>query len=120
MTDSPLDLKVKKNLLKDTLHILNLGWKRKNRYINQIKTDMASRLVGKNRMTAEEKEQTRAKKLRIKDKYEQSNMGDFQNLYPLRRGLIPRHDDLMEEYESIHKRAKEVYDETSHGGYLPF
>ncbi len=38
---------------------------------------MASRLVGKNRMTADEKEQVRAKKLRIKDKYEQSNTGDF-------------------------------------------
>jgi D-alanine-D-alanine ligase-like ATP-grasp enzyme len=33
MTDSPLDFQVKKNLIRDTLHILNLSQKRKNKYI---------------------------------------------------------------------------------------
>jgi hypothetical protein len=46
MADSPLDYSLKKNLLRDSLHILNLNWKRKNRYINQVKNEMASRLVG--------------------------------------------------------------------------
>lgn len=31
-TDSPLDLKIKKSLLRDTLHILNLTHKRKKAY----------------------------------------------------------------------------------------
>lgn len=92
MADSPLDYKVKKNLLRDTFHMLNLNWKRKNRYINQVKTEMASRLVGKHKMTTEEREFQRQKKLRMKDKFEQTNMGDFQNLYPLRKGLIDQHD----------------------------
>lgn len=38
---------------------------------------MASRLVGKHRMTVEEREQIKLKKLRIKDKFEQNNMGDY-------------------------------------------
>jgi tubulin polyglutamylase TTLL6/13 len=41
MTDSPLDYGVKKNLLRDTLHMLNLSWKRKNRYISSAKNEMA-------------------------------------------------------------------------------
>ena len=32
-TDSPLDLTMKKNLLRDTLHILNLSQKRKQAYL---------------------------------------------------------------------------------------
>jgi len=41
MTDSPLDFQVKKNLIRDTLHILNLSQKRKNKYIKDQKNDMA-------------------------------------------------------------------------------
>jgi tubulin polyglutamylase TTLL6/13 len=77
MTDSPLDYSIKKNLLRDSLHILNLSWKRKNKYISQTKNEMANRLVGKSRMTAAEREALREKKLRIKDKYENNNLGDF-------------------------------------------
>jgi len=44
---------------------------------------MANRLVGKHRMTQVEREQLKEKKLRVKDKFENNNLGDFQNLYPL-------------------------------------
>ena len=56
MTDSPLDYNIKKNVIRDTLHMLNLSWKRKNRYISQTKNEMANRLVGKQRMTAAERD----------------------------------------------------------------
>jgi tubulin polyglutamylase TTLL6/13 len=101
MTDSPLDYGIKKNLLRDTIHMLNLTRKRKSRYISQQKSDIANRLVGKSRLTPEEREVLREKKLRIKDKYENSNMGDFQNLYPLKRGITVKDDLLMEKYEFI-------------------
>jgi hypothetical protein len=71
-------------------------------------------------MTPDEKELLRQKKLRSKDKFEQSNMGDFQNLYPLRRGLIAEHDKLMDEYDLIYKKAKEVYEESLQGGHNTF
>jgi uncharacterized protein YdcH (DUF465 family) len=38
---------------------------------------MANRLVGKQRMSMEEREALRQKKLRIKDKFENNNLGDF-------------------------------------------
>ena len=57
--------------------MLNLNWKRKNRIINQTKSEMASRLVGKSRVTQEEREVTKDKKMRIKDKFECANMGDY-------------------------------------------
>jgi predicted transposase YdaD len=57
--------------------MLNLGWKRKNRYVTQAKNEMANRLVGKQRMSMEEREALRQKKLRIKDKFENNNLGDF-------------------------------------------
>ena len=77
MTDSPLDYNIKKNLLRDTLHMLNMSWKRKNRYLREHKNEMANRLTGKSRLTAAEKEALKAKKTRIKDKFENNNMGDF-------------------------------------------
>jgi len=33
LTDSPLDFQIKKNLLRDTMHILNLTHKRKKKYL---------------------------------------------------------------------------------------
>lgn len=45
-TDSPLDEKVKKNLLVQTLKLLNLNWKRKNKYINAYRLEMQKRLTG--------------------------------------------------------------------------
>ena len=56
MTDSPLDYSIKKNLVRDTLHILNLSWKRKNKYLTAMKNEMANRLVGKSRATQAERE----------------------------------------------------------------
>lgn len=51
MCDSPLDYNIKKNIIRDTLHILNLSWKRKNKYLTNMKNEMANRLVGKQRIT---------------------------------------------------------------------
>jgi hypothetical protein len=55
--------------------------------------------------------------MRIKDKFESSNLGDFQCLYPLRRGLIIKHDLLMDKYDALYARSREVYEETTQGGH---
>lgn len=46
MTDSPLDYSVKKNLICDALHMLNLSQKRKNKYFREEKNDIEKRLRG--------------------------------------------------------------------------
>jgi tubulin polyglutamylase TTLL6/13 len=44
-TDSPLDLEIKKALLRDTLHMLNLSQKRKKKYITAEKNEKEKRLI---------------------------------------------------------------------------
>ena len=44
MTDSPLDHKVKKGVLVDSFRMLNLNWRRKNRYVNNARIDKQRRL----------------------------------------------------------------------------
>ena len=43
-TDSPLDLRVKNGVLCDAIRVLNLSYKRKNKYINTTRTEMQNRL----------------------------------------------------------------------------
>ena len=59
MTDSPLDHKVKKGVLVDAFRMLNLSWRRKNRYINNARIEKQRRLRGLPRASNYEKEETR-------------------------------------------------------------
>ena len=83
MTDSPLDHKIKKGVLVDSIRMLNLSWRRKNRYINNARIEKQRRLQGLQRASNYEKEETRQKKIRIKDKHELNNLGDYERVYPL-------------------------------------
>ena len=83
MTDSPLDLEVKKGVLIDSIKMLSLTYKRKNRYVNHDRVDKQRRLQGLPRASNYEKEETRQKKIRIKDKHELNNLGDYERVYPL-------------------------------------
>lgn len=57
--------------------------------------------------------------MQLKDNYENSNMGDYQNLYPLPLGVNREQDQLMELYDYIYyKKAKQAYEETVIGGGL--
>ena len=92
-TDTPLDYTIKKNLIADAIHILNLSWKRKNKYIQQKRLEQQKRvLVGKTKLNQEEKEVQRDKKLKVKDKFEQANLGGYEMLYPLKRGASAEDD----------------------------
>jgi hypothetical protein len=51
-------------------------------------------LTGKYKIPLEEKEQMRAKKQRIKDKWEMNNCGDYECIYPLAYGVSERQDKL--------------------------
>lgn len=35
----------------------------------------------------------------------------------MRRGLIIKHDILMDQWDALYKRSKEVYEETTQGGH---
>ncbi len=56
-TDSPLDFKVKKNLVADVIHLLNLSFWKKMKYKRQKAMEFQRRAIkGKTKVTAEEKE----------------------------------------------------------------
>ena len=43
-------------------------------------------------MNQEEKESLKEKKMRIKDKFEQNNLGGYELLYPLKKGQVLEDD----------------------------
>ena len=83
--------------------------------MHTIRNEMANRLVGKHRLSQNEREVLKEKKMRIKDKYENNNLGDFQNLYPLKRGVTVKNDILMDAYDMIYKKAREIYEDSTAG-----
>lgn len=40
-------------------------------------------------------------------------MGDFQSLYPLKRGLNYKDDFIMDRYDYINKKAKEIFEDST-------
>lgn len=83
MTDSPLDEKVKKGVLSDSIKMLGLNWKRKCKYVAQNKQEAQNRLIGGPRMKNAERDVLRAKYLTLKDKHELKYQGDYERIYPL-------------------------------------
>lgn len=116
-TDTPLDFNIKKNLISDAIAMLNLNWKRKNKYIQQKRLEQQKRvLVGKQKMNLDEKESIREKKMKVKDKFEQANLGGYELLYPIKRGVTPEDDQLMDKYEFLLAKSKEIWEESIAGG----
>lgn len=82
-TDSPLDFKVKKNLVTDVIQLLNLSFFKKMQYKKNKALEFQRRAIkGKTKMTQEEKEALRAKKLRQRNAYENKHRGNFDLIFP--------------------------------------
>jgi hypothetical protein len=68
------------------------------------------------------KYETDQKKLKCmfdKDKHENSNMGDYQNMYPLPRGVSEDQDRQMDQYDYIYfRKSRDIYMEHSTLGVL--
>ena len=82
-TDSPLDFKIKKNLISDTIRLLNLSLTKKQLYKKQKQIEFQKRAMkGKPRITQEEKESLKLKRSRKRDNFEMKNLGDFELVFP--------------------------------------
>ncbi len=82
-TDSPLDFKIKKNLISDTIRLLNLSFAKKQKYKKQKQIEFQKRSIkGKPRPTIEEKEKMKEKKVKKRDQFEKKNMGEFELIFP--------------------------------------
>jgi len=67
-------------------------------------------------MNLDEKESIREKKMKVKDKFEQANLGGYELLYPIKRGVTPEDDQLMDKYEFLLAKSKEIWEESIAGG----
>ena len=82
-TDSPLDFKVKKNLIGDVIELLNLSYWKKLKFKKQKALEFQRRAIkGKTKMTQEEKDLLRAQKLRKRNNYEAKHCGNFELIFP--------------------------------------
>jgi tubulin polyglutamylase TTLL6/13 len=83
-TDSPLDWKIKKKVIKDTLVLLGVKAKTRKKYYQDKKVEVLKRaLTGKNTKETKEERIELAKNAQLaRDKWENSHLGEFRKLYP--------------------------------------
>ena len=84
-TDTPLDAHIKKNLIKDTLRIMNLNTKIRNDILNLRKELIQKRvLTGKKpKLSIDEKNILYTKAQIERDEYELIYIGGYRKIYPL-------------------------------------
>ena len=81
--DSPLDTKIKRGLLQDTIKLLNLSITKKQKFKREKATEFQKRaLKGKKRMTLDERADIKERKNKKREKFEAKNCGDFELIFP--------------------------------------
>jgi tubulin polyglutamylase TTLL6/13 len=83
-TDTPLDRTIKKNVIKDSLKIMNISLENRFKYKNKKRIELQKRvLTGKKiKMTPEEKRALFEQAQKERDDYEAKNLGGFTKIYP--------------------------------------
>lgn len=83
-TDTPLDRKMKKNVIHDTLQIMNISVKNRNATKSRKKMEMQKRmLTGKKvKMNSDERKKQVELAQRERDSWEREHLGGFTKIYP--------------------------------------
>lgn len=99
--DSPLDLKIKKGLIYDTIKMLNLSVVKKNKYKREKAKEFENRaLKGKKRLTQEQRLLLKEKRIVKRDKFEKKHCGNYELIYPV------ENQELMKLYAQYQETAK--------------
>ena len=81
-TDSPLDKKIKFDLIWDTFTLLNMSVNRKKKLKGQRTEQFNKRISKEERFTKETKQQRREKLMAERDEFEGQNLGNFHRVLP--------------------------------------
>ena len=83
-TDSPLDKRVKFDLINDTLRLLNLSVARreKTKRLRAEQTQGRVLLGEETQLTRQEKEELRLLNMAERDQYDSENLGNFRRSFP--------------------------------------
>lgn len=106
-TDSPLDWKVKKKVIKDSLVLMNISARERKQFLKKLKEQLLKRAVS-GRMEKESKEEREAKLKEIqekRDKWEKNHLGGFRKVFPVDG----------EDYDKFLGFAREVYQDWTGG-----
>jgi tubulin polyglutamylase TTLL6/13 len=112
VTDSPLDEKIKGQVIYDTLNLLGLSQKRKKNYkaINKMKMEIRRFQSKKVHLTPLQREQLRKEFDDIRNQYESRNKGMYEMIYPIldEITLDPIEED-MKPYQAMQAYAQAEY-----------
>ena len=105
-TDSPLDEKIKGELIRDTIRLLGMTRKRKAMYKRNIQMHLDHRIMNGKflRIPQHMKEQFKQEFDVVRDQYEKVNLGSFEQLYP-----CTENPAKMQEYEKYCKASRKVF-----------
>lgn len=106
-TDTPLDHKIKFNLIKDTLVLMNINSKSKQELFAKAKELNKDRLLTGKRQIFEGKDRDAAveEAQKLRDDFEDKHLGGFQRIFPL------KDEEKMKNYNTIIDAANRFYAE---------
>ncbi|CAD8124708.1 unnamed protein product [Paramecium sonneborni] len=106
-TDTPLDATIKRQLISQSLILMNCTQQAKQEIILQERQILQQRmLTGKPiKLTIEERQKLIRECQGIRDQYENQNLGNFEKVYPMR--------DYDEDYEKFIEYAGKLYEDST-------
>ena len=111
-TDSPLDEKIKGQVIYDTLNLLGLSHKRKRNYKTTMKLRTELRRMSMKRagVTPEQKEAFRREFDELRNQYEFRNKGMFEMIWPILDEItLDPLEDQMQQFADVHVHAIKEY-----------
>lgn len=94
-TDSPLDQKIKYNLIYETIALLNLSNARKDKWKQERQNRMKNRQTKEPPMTLQEREEKRKLNQLERDRFDERICTGFVRVYPAKSEERQQHYDLM-------------------------
>lgn len=83
-TDTPLDYKIKFDLIKDTLTLMNINEKMKKQLLKKTNAYERERITTAKRLVENEERKEKVKEAQLfRDAYEKVNKGKYTKIYPV-------------------------------------
>ena len=100
--DTPFDLKVKEDLIYDTIKLIRMDPHNRIKFNQQKDNNFKLRALGKSvtKLNKEKREEMRKKAMEIRDEYELENLGGYTRIYPS-TNLDANYERFIEVAESL-------------------
>lgn len=112
-TDSPLDKKIKFDLIQDTFSLLNLSVKRKKKVKTERAEQFSKRMHKDLGLSSKQKQDIKQKHMQLRDAFEAAHPGNFKRVFP------SESEDLQDKYEMLVQHAQTLYTSQKQARELP-